>query len=110
MAEHTTGPWRSLSPRTAGAGTVTGWIVGAEPDEDAPTVAWIEEVQPADLRLMVAAPELLAALTALAMRDLRHDGSLCWCDGAVTTPLTHKHDEDCQQARAAISKARGAIS
>ena len=94
MAEHTTGPWRSLSPRTAGAGTVTGWIVGAEPDEDAPTVAWIEEVQPADLALLLAAPELLAALTAL-LEQLSAD--------PVYLPLR-------TAARAAISKARGAIS
>ena len=32
--------------------------------EHTPTVAWIEEVQHADLRLMIAAPDLLAALTA----------------------------------------------
>ena len=102
MAEHTAGPWRSLSPHAAPDGTVTGWIVGAEPDEDAPTVAWIEEVEPADLRLMVAAPELLAALTALA--DYVEDDNPGAASGDAHVLWL------CEASRAAIEKARGAIS
>ena len=64
----TPGPWHSdvlPGPRT---GQTSGWIwgAGASAEEDSPTVAWIEEVHPADLRLMVAAPELLDALSELS--------------------------------------------
>ena len=50
--------------------------------------------------LHAAAPELLAALEAVADGD-SHLGVTCWCH------RTDFHEIYCQQARAAIAKAQG---
>jgi hypothetical protein len=103
---HIPGPWHSdaLPKPHPDTGQTSGWILGAGDglEEDAPTVAWIEEVYPADLRLMVAAPELLAALKATGACEIAH--CYCWCVPPSCLPC-HAHEDACLQARAAIATA-----
>lgn len=100
-SEHSDAPWSFTSaPITwpqrgdvARAGWITphGWI------EDEPCVAYIENVGSADVALIVAAPELLAALeSALDQAE----------DGLHSSPCD---EPDCwvEAARCAISKAQG---
>lgn len=53
---------------------------------------------------------LRAALTGLAMRQFRADGTYCWCDEVVIDPAQHDHDPDCVRARAALPAVRRAGS
>jgi len=65
----------------------------------------------ANARLIAAAPDLLDALEALMCWKIR-DGSPCCCPAGIDEddpngPMPTVHSTVCQQARAAIAKAKG---
>lgn len=65
-----------------------GWLAGRDHEREARG----QEVE-----------RLRAALAGLAMRNFVHDRSWCWCDGVVYDPLTHEHETECANARAALA-------
>ena len=65
MVQHSEAPWRfEAVPHRAGHG-IEGHILPHGAGEDDPCVAYVEGVGSTDLALMLAAPDLLAALEGL---------------------------------------------
>jgi hypothetical protein len=66
MSEHSEAPWRiDPAPSDAGSDALRGHILPHGAGEDDPCVAYVEGAGSGDLALMLAAPELLAALEAM---------------------------------------------
>jgi hypothetical protein len=57
--------------------------------------------------LIIAAPDLLAALRGLGRT---YNGSMCFCDMAIGSPMQQGHSFACIAARNAIMKAEGTQS
>lgn len=83
--DHTEGPWRTGS-------TIAGYTAIEAPDEDEP-VAWADFRKKSDLRLVIAAPDMLQSLMEFVSMFPCVPGSI--------------GDEIRQKARAAIAKACG---
>ena len=99
MGEHTPGPWWP-DYRTASIGCGAGWIVGTEWHDQKSDEEFgdIED----DMRLVAAAPELLAACEAvLALAEKNDDPEMS------EESLEQMAQEAADRIRAAIAKAKG---
>ena len=126
--KHTPGPWRVVDICKCAHGNGTMWEAhldlgptktsrhGSEwPDVTVqigsslglPGQPVDREVIEADAHLIAAAPEMLEALEAVALRNNPGDGP-CFCTVYVYAHGT-EHHLSCQRARAAIKKARGEL-
>ena len=95
-ATHTPGPWEAVGSRIRTAGTGSFRRI-ATMEGGAFNVNVTDE---ANARLIAAAPDLLAALEAIEAHLTLHPGS------SVANRAEAR--QVCEQARAAIAKARGA--
>lgn len=98
---HTPGPWGFTYDGSS------DWSIGPADDPQARRIASVwdrdDARAEANVRLIAAAPELLAALKLLA----RGNGQLCFCEMAIGNPMLKEHSRACVNARAAIQKAEG---
>ena len=109
MTEHTPGPWAVDSnnrvigpPRPHKQGATIGLDTGVHLASVKDTICYVTcltlAAQPANARLIAAAPDLLAALEQLVTD---------WQD--VPDPMDRESQGPFEQARAAIAKARGRL-
>jgi hypothetical protein len=98
--QHSDAPWRfEAVPHRAGHG-IEGHILPHGATVDDPSVAYVEGVGSVDLALMLAAPDLLAALELYISEHGHEVGCMYFNPSFGCGPR-------CQQPRAAIEKARG---
>lgn len=98
--EHTPGPW-NVEHDTE--------IIAAEgkriAEADTRSINFVNGEANANASLIAAAPDLLAACEAVALRH--GDDGLCWC--VIPIPAGTAHHMSCQRMRGAIKKARGTL-
>lgn len=103
---HSDAPWRfDPVPHRAGHG-IEGHIVPHGAQVDDPCVAYVEGVGSADLALMLAAPEMLAALEAFATANQHADE--CGCDDDCDIAIRLWAGAH-QTGLAALAKSKGKV-
>ena len=101
MAESHTRPWRKQDGWPRGYGFIEAGNVMNDP------IAYCSQLAStnhANGDLIAAAPELMAALEAIARFE---DGIECWCRPMLREIGVTDHSGECDIIRAAIAKARG---
>jgi hypothetical protein len=117
QATHTPAPWSVSIERDKYDSSRDLIRVRAEEDRNHPqgplTVSqvnhYLRDESVANAHLIAAAPDLLAALSRLAVWTDHLGPCFCQaCDYMPGRPERHKHSAECDIARAAIAKAEGA--
>ncbi len=98
------GPWLFVPLFEPTDGTAAGHIVGADAEGETARIAYLEEVRCLDLRLLLAAPELLDVCQAFV--DLNEHNGVCGCAG-FCEPALDMWGAAQKLAEAAIERATG---